>query len=137
MSSNLHTFDSVMRPVTILILLVAIGSGAALLWRANNIQLLARTQEVISGPADWPEVGVPASDSLSVFVYEGPVSTRSKTVSDGLDRYRFAGTFFGFGEEGKGTAVIDDIKVGREFLVNEGDQVGDLTINRIFIDKNG
>ena len=135
MSSNLHTFDSLMRPASIVLLIAGVAVGGFSLWQANSVPTLSAAGAGERQPMEWPEVEVIQPESLSVFVYEGPVATSAKSESDGLARYRFAGTFFGFGEDGRGTAVIDDLKVGREFLVNEGDQVGDLVVNRIFRDR--
>ncbi len=117
------------------VLLTAVSVGVFMAWRVADLPLVPNVGSQQSVALTWPEIRVVSAENMDTLVYDGPIRTLSSSTSDASVRFRFAGTFFGFGSEAGGTAVIDDLTTNREHLVGEGDRVGDLKILHIYRDR--
>ncbi len=134
MSSNLHFLKTLIISSRC-VLLAAVSVGVFIAWRVADLPPVPSVDSQQGEALTWPEVRVVSAENLDTLVYDGPTRSPILSNSDASARFRFAGTFFGFGSASEGTAVIDDLTTNREHLVGEGDRVGDLKILQIFRDR--
>lgn len=97
------------------------------------------TSAHVSSPEPPPESPeMPTSASWNVFRIAGAPADNAGPIGQ---RFRLAGTFFLYGEDGSGDAaarrraIIDDLTEKKQLLVSEEDEIHGYAVSRIEIDR--
>ena len=132
-ASHYYHFLRRLRVPAIAIVLFVGGSLGFLYSRLQVIEASASGGEVL--PPAWQEPPAVATLDWTHFRRSGANSTLGQP--DFAKAFRFAGTFFLTGPDGKDIrkAVLGVVAEGRQAIVSEGDEIAGVTVSRISEDR--
>lgn len=112
----------------------SVAGWIAIAWRQDH-QRATATMSAIATDAAFVFHNMASADEAAWSVLS-PGRTPINAQSSGDKRWRLAGTFFSFPEQGESAckAILDDLAKNTQVLVAEGETLDDMRVVRIFAD---